>query len=76
MKKVEPEAPKRHFSIAEIEAMHKSYDSERVLVVLKDGVWTVREGDSTMRNIDGTSARMRWTKDVMDFPKYLRTKVK
>jgi hypothetical protein len=74
MKKIEPEIPKKHFTIAEIEVIHKEYDSERVLEILKDGKWGVQESDSVVRNIEGTAARTRFVKDVMDFPKYLRDK--
>jgi hypothetical protein len=74
MKKVEPETPKKHFTLAEIEVMHMAYDSERVLEVLKDGKWTVQATDMSGKNIEGTAARQKFVKDTIDFPKYLRDK--
>ena len=60
------------FSLHDVQAAWKEYESVRVLRVLKDGKWETKALDGERQpRINGTSAAIKPLKDVMDFPEYL-----
>jgi len=63
-----------NYSIEEIKAAWKKFDDSMAFCVLKNGKWKntpMLYGFKPPNPIDGTSAKTRKLKDVMDFPEYL-----
>lgn len=60
------------YTFEDIEAAWKQYDEARAVQVLKDGKWKTLPAKTVIDHIDGTSARMKYVKDILDFPDYLR----
>jgi len=62
------------YSLEDIKKTWTKFDSEKVFSVLKNGKWEHTpfiNGYRPWDKIEGTRARVRPLKDVMEFPEYL-----
>ncbi len=63
-----------NYSLADIKAAWKVFEDSSAFCVMKDGKWTntpLINGYVPASKIDGTAAKVRFIKDVMDFPEFL-----
>ncbi len=62
------------YSLEDIKVAWKKYDEAKAFCVLKNGKWEdtlLLNGVRPPAKIDGTAAKVRALKDVIDFPEYL-----
>lgn len=62
------------YSIEQIKKAWDVFDKSQALCILKNGKWKdtpLLNGVWPPTKIDGTAAKIRTLKDVMDFPEYL-----
>ncbi len=63
-----------NYSLEEIKKAWEKFDKSQAFCVLKNGKWEytpLLNGIRPPAKIEGTAAKIRTLKDVMDFPEYL-----